>query len=79
VVTLLILEPTAKMAYDVIKNPKNRRDAGEDGISAELITSGGQRLWKEIYELIQIIWNTETFLKVGEQPLSVLYTRMAAS
>jgi hypothetical protein len=45
--------------YDVIRTLKNRRAPGEDGISAKLIKSGGQRLWKEIYELIQIIWNTE--------------------
>jgi sorting nexin-29 len=49
------------MVYDVIKNLKNRRAPREDGISAELSKSGGQRLWKEIYELIQIIWNTEDF------------------
>jgi hypothetical protein len=49
------------MVYDVIRNLKNRRDPGEDGLSAKLIKSGGQRLWKEIYELIQIIWHTEDF------------------
>jgi hypothetical protein len=49
------------MVYDAIKNLKNRRAPGEDGINAELIKSGGQRLWKEIYELIHIIWNTEDF------------------
>jgi hypothetical protein len=58
---LEILEPTTKMVYDEIKNLKNRRAPGEDGVSAELIKSGGQRLRKEIYELIQIIWNTEDF------------------
>lgn len=58
---LEISEPTAKMVYDVMKNLKNGTAPGEDGISAEPIKSGGQRLWKEIYELIQIIWNTEDF------------------
>jgi hypothetical protein len=54
-------ELTAKMVYDVIKNLQTRTAPGEDGISAELIKRGGQRLWKEIYELIQIIQNTEDF------------------
>jgi hypothetical protein len=58
---LEILEPTTKMVYDVIKILKNRRAPGEDGISAKLIKSGGQRFCKEIHELIQIIWNTEDF------------------
>jgi hypothetical protein len=49
------------MVYDVIKNLKNRRAPGEGGISAKLIKSGRQKLWKVIYELIQIIWNTEDF------------------
>jgi hypothetical protein len=49
------------MVYDVVKNLKNKRAPGEDGISAELIKRGGQRLWKEIYELIPIIWNTKDF------------------
>jgi sorting nexin-29 len=48
------------MVYDVIKNLKNRRAPGKDGISAELIKSAGERLWKK-FELIQIIWNTEDF------------------
>jgi hypothetical protein len=58
-----ISEPTTKMVYDVIKYLKNSRAPGEDGISAELIKSGRQKLWREIYELIQIIWNTEDFPK----------------
>jgi hypothetical protein len=49
------------MVYDVIKKLKNKRAPGENGISAKLIKGGGHRLWKEIYELIQIIWNTEDF------------------
>jgi hypothetical protein len=47
--------------YDVIKIFRNRRASGEDDIGAKLIKSGRQRLWKEIYELIQTIWNTEDF------------------
>jgi hypothetical protein len=56
-----ISEPTTKMVYGVIKNLRNRRAPGEDGIGAELIKIGRQRLWKKICELIQIIWTTEDF------------------
>jgi hypothetical protein len=49
------------MAHYLIKNLKNRRAPNEYGISAELIKCGVQRWWKEIYELIQIVWNTEDF------------------
>lgn len=50
-------EVTAKMVYDVIRNLENKPHMKM--VLAPIWLRVEDRLWKEIYGLIQIIWNTD--------------------
>ena len=43
----------------VIKKLKNDKAPGENGVTAELIKSGGECLEREIHEIISQVWSTE--------------------
>jgi len=43
----------------VIRNLKNNKAAGIDGIHLELIKYGGNKLLNRVYELVRQIWKEE--------------------
>ena len=51
--------PTAEEVEKAIKKLKPRKAAGEDGIIAEALAWGGEKLWEEVTKLIQDIWEKE--------------------
>ena len=46
-----------------IRNLKNNKVAGTDGIYLELIKYGGNKLLNRIYELVRQIWKEETIFE----------------
>jgi hypothetical protein len=54
-----IEEPTLEEVQKVIKCLKNCKAPGSDGISAELLKTGGVKLWERIYNLMLLIWKEE--------------------
>ena len=51
--------PTAAEVEKAIKKLKPRKAAGEDGIIAEALAWGGEKLFEEVTKLIQEIWEKE--------------------
>lgn len=51
--------PTQEEIYSHIKNLKNNKSSGEDGIVAELLKNLGPNSLKEITQIIKEIWETE--------------------
>jgi hypothetical protein len=51
--------PTAAEVEKAIKKLKPRKAAGEDGIIAEALAWGGEKLFEEVTKLIQDIWEKE--------------------
>ena len=47
--------PKKEDVFESIKNLKNNKAPGQDGICAELIKNGDMKLWEEIYKLVQTI------------------------
>ena len=54
-----IKEPTYEEVTYVIMCLKNHKAAGSDGITAELLSNGGDALFHRIHQLIQMIWREE--------------------
>ena len=52
-------ELTIEDVKKVIRNIKNNKEAGTDGIHPELIKYGGNELLNRMYELVRKIWETE--------------------
>ena len=50
-----------------MRNWKNNKAAGTDGIDLELIKYGGNKLLNRIYELVRQIWEKEEYLKNGKK------------
>ena len=48
-----------------MRNLKNNKVAGTDGIHLELIKYGGSKLLNRFYELIRHIWEEKEYLKNG--------------
>lgn len=53
-------EPTFNEAKEIILNCKNGKAPGKGGINLELIKYGGEKIQRELYELIKEIWKIET-------------------
>ena len=58
--------PTLEEVQGAIKQLKNNKSPGCDGIPAELIKYGGIALAREIYRLILIIWDEERMPSMWE-------------
>lgn len=54
-----VYPPTENEFRELVKNLKNHKSAGENGVVAELIKYGGDELRKRLYELIVEVWNSE--------------------
>jgi len=52
-------ELTIEDVKKVIRNIKNNKEAGTDGIHPELIKYGGNELLNRMYELVRKIWEEE--------------------
>lgn len=52
-------EPTLEEITEIIRNSKNSKAPGIDGIPFELIKYGGERLIEEIHKLMRQIWKEE--------------------
>ena len=52
-------ERTIEDVKEAIRNLKNNKAAGTDGIHPELIKYGGNKLLNRMYELIRQIWEEE--------------------
>ena len=59
----LIETPTIDEVQDIIDKLKNHKAAGPDQISPELIKYGGKMLTRVIYEILLLIWKSETLPK----------------
>ncbi|GIY04458.1 DUF1758 domain-containing protein [Caerostris darwini] len=59
----LIETPTIDEVQDIIDKLKNHKAAGPDEIPSELIKYGGKKLTRIIYEIIILIWESETVPK----------------
>jgi endonuclease/exonuclease/phosphatase family metal-dependent hydrolase len=55
----LVLPPSYNEIEDAIRKLKNNKAPGSDSIAAELIKSGGQRLFEVMHTLIKWIWEKE--------------------
>ncbi len=55
-----IPEPTYEEVAGAIGKLKNYKAPGEDGVAGELLKTGGEVLWRHIYDLILKIWRDET-------------------
>lgn len=51
--------PTKEEIKEILKNLKNRKAPGENGIKNELIKCDGEKCITQIYRLIQQIWQKE--------------------
>lgn len=47
-------EPDEEEILKEIRNLKNRKAAGEDGLEAELLKNGGQQLYNRITHLVKL-------------------------
>jgi len=57
---------TIEDVKEAMRNLKNNKAAGTDGIHPELIKYGGNKLLNRIYELVRRIWGGG-FLKNGKK------------
>jgi len=57
---------TIEDVKEAMRNLKNNKAAGTDGIHPELIKYGGNKLMNRIYELVRRIWGGG-FLKNGKK------------
>jgi hypothetical protein len=60
-------EPTIEGVEKAIKNLKNNKAAGSDGIQPELLKYRGNKSLNRVYELIRQIWEEERYLKNGKK------------
>ena len=60
-------EPTIEGVEKAIKNLKNNKAAGSDGIQPELLKYRGNKLLNRVYELIRQIWEEKRYLKNGKK------------
>lgn len=56
---IIVQEPTIEEVKQVISSSRNSKVPGKDGINAELIKYGGEKLAEHIYELVSHIWKEE--------------------
>ena len=54
-----IEEPTQEETTRVIKQLKNHKAAGEDGVNRELLKYGGQALYECIHSFLKRVWERE--------------------
>uniref|UniRef100_A0A0A9WMT6 Reverse transcriptase domain-containing protein n=2 Tax=Lygus hesperus TaxID=30085 RepID=A0A0A9WMT6_LYGHE len=52
-------EPSLNEVQNAIKKLKNNKSSGSDGIVAEFLKNGGERLTESLHALILLIWNQE--------------------
>jgi Reverse transcriptase (RNA-dependent DNA polymerase) len=55
----------------IIQHLKNNKSAGNNGITAELLKAGGEKLSTELYELIKRVWKTEQMPKEWSEAILI--------
>jgi hypothetical protein len=64
-------ELTVKDIKKAMRNLKNNKEAGTDGILPELIKYGGNKLLNRIYELVRQIWEEERIPEEWKETITV--------
>ena len=62
-------ELTTEDVKKAMRNLKNNKAAGTDGIHPESIKYGGNKLLNRIYELVRQIWREETIAEEWKEQL----------
>jgi len=65
------VELTIKDVKKAIRNLKNNKEVGTDGIHHELIKHGGDKLLNRMYELVRLIWEEERILEEWKETIIV--------
>ena len=65
------VELTIKDVKKAIRNLKNNKTAGTDGIHPELIKYGGNQLLNRMYELVRQIWEEERISEEWKETIIV--------
>ena len=65
------VELTIEDVKKAIRNLKNNKEAGTDGIHQELIKHGGDKQLNRMYELVRQIWEEERILEELKETIIV--------